>query len=168
MLESFTGDNVAEFDATGPGDDDQAALESFAVTKAVMKDNNGYQNVGTATKDALLLRNGWTKVYVEEKVAVETQNLENVVPDTIAAFREQPGLEVEVPAYDAEAKTDDAPIFKNDAKVSVRGNRLREYLLSETVALYRNARNSVHCRTPYRAAFKIARPGLSKGESHAA
>jgi len=106
MLEAFTNDNVAEFDATGPLDDDQANLESFAVNNAVMKSNNGYQEIGAAIKDALLLRNGWVKMWVDESAEVETLDLANATVDTIAAIREIPGItSAEVLEFDAEART---------------------------------------------------------------
>lgn len=105
MLDSFASDNVAEFKADGPADDDQAQLESFAVVQAVMSDNNGYHELGSAIKDGLLLRNGWVKTWTEETVQAETINLESATPETIAAMREQPGLEVELKQFDAEAQT---------------------------------------------------------------
>lgn len=106
MLDSFTSDNIAEFDATGPEDDDQATLESFAVNKAVMKDNNGYQELAAAIKDALLLRNGWLKAYVDEDVETEVIDLENATPEVIAALREVPEVdEVAVLEFDDENHT---------------------------------------------------------------
>lgn len=105
MLDSFTSDNIAEFTANGPADDDQAILESFAVVQFVMRDNNGYNELGTAIKDALLLRNGWVKTWSEESVEVETVNLENATAETIAAMREQPGIEAELLAFDADEQT---------------------------------------------------------------
>ena len=105
MLESFSNQNIAEFDANGPKDDDQASLESFAVVQAVMRDNNGYQELGTAIKDALLLRNGWIKCWIEEQETAETLNLENASVDTIAGLREEPGIEVELKAFDETAQT---------------------------------------------------------------
>ncbi len=105
MLDSFSGDAVAEFAALGPADDDQAQLESFAVVQAVMRDNNGYHELGTAIKDGLLLRNGWVKTWTDESVDAETINLESATVDTIAALRETPNLEVELKAFDQEAAT---------------------------------------------------------------
>lgn len=105
MLDSFTSDNIAEFPPNGPEDDAQAELESFSVVQAVMRDNNGYQEIGTAVKDALLLRNGWVKVWADERVEAETIELESATPDTIAGIAEAPGLEVELLEYDREART---------------------------------------------------------------
>ncbi len=105
MLDSFSSDNIAEFTANGPSDDDQAQLESFAVVQFVMRDNNGYNELGTAIKDALLLRNGWVKTWADETVEVETLNLENADAETIAALRETPGIEAELLEFDGDAQT---------------------------------------------------------------
>ena len=104
MLDAFSHAAIAEFDADGPEDDDQAALESFAVVQAVMKDNNGYQAIGTAVKDGLLVRNGWIKVWVTEKEHVETITLEGATAEAIAELRAKPGLEVELQAFDDEKR----------------------------------------------------------------
>ncbi len=105
MLDSFSSKQIAEFDALGPLDDDQAQLESYAVTAAVMADNNGYQELGTAIKDGLLSRNGWFKCYVEEKETVETLDLENATPEVIAEMRSAPALTLEILEYDDDALT---------------------------------------------------------------
>jgi len=105
MLESFSGDAIVEFSANGPEDDDQAHLESFAVTAAVMKDNNGYQELATAIKDALLLRNGFIKVWVDEDNVAATVDLEQADGATIAALEENAGVTVEVLRYDEAAGT---------------------------------------------------------------
>lgn len=105
MLDSFSHDQVAEFDALGAYDDDQAHLESAVVVQAVMKDSNGYQELGTAIKDGLLLRNGWMKTWVEESQVVETLELEDARPEVIAELRSVPGLDVEVQAFEEESGT---------------------------------------------------------------
>lgn len=113
MLESFTTDNLAEFDATGEEDDDQAALESFAVTKAVMSDNNGHHELGTAVKDALLSRNGWYYVNVHEEARTVSLTLENATHDTIAAMRENPGVTVKLLSYDKATKVAEVRVTKD-------------------------------------------------------
>lgn len=102
MLESFSSWHLAEFDAAGPGDDDQAELESFTVSKFLWADNNGYNELGTAIKDSLLLRNGWLKIWVEEEEGTQTLELENATPEAIAELRASPGMRVELLEYDSE------------------------------------------------------------------
>lgn len=104
MLDGFSHESIAEFDANGKEDDDQAALESFAVTKTVMKDNNGHFEIGTAIKDALMVRNGWIKVYADEQTITQTVALENATPESIAGLRAQPQIEVELLEYDQDAQ----------------------------------------------------------------
>lgn len=93
MLESFTNDSIAEYPANGEDDDDQATLETATVVQMVMRDNNGYQEIGTGVKDGLLVRNGICKVYVESSSESEVIDLENATPSAIAALQEQPGIE---------------------------------------------------------------------------
>lgn len=112
MLEAFTHDAIAEFDATGPEDDDQAALESHAVNAAVMKDNNGHQELGAAIKDGLLLRNGWVKPYVEITEHTESKTLNNANHETIAALREEIDGTVRVLEYDKDANRAEVRITK--------------------------------------------------------
>ena len=104
MLESFTNARIAEFSATGPEDDDQAHLESAVVVDFVMHKNNGYMELGSATKDGLLLRNGWVYVDVEQTTRSQTIDLENVEPAAFAAMREA-GAQVDVLEFDDEART---------------------------------------------------------------
>lgn len=112
MTDAFTNANVAEFDATGPSDDDQAELESAAVIASVMKDNPGYSNLATAIKDALLVRNGWIKNWVEETELVETLTLANVTVDIIAEMRAMPGVTVEVLSWDEDEREAELRVTK--------------------------------------------------------
>lgn len=102
MDEAFTTDNIAEFDADGTFDEDQARMESSAVVRQVAK-NNGSLELLKAIKNILLLRNGVVKVWVEERRHTVHQDLQEV---TLEAFAEltapNPGREVSVKSYDPE------------------------------------------------------------------
>lgn len=119
MLDGFSHSAIAEFDANGPEDDDQAALESFAVVKTVMQDNNGHFEIGTAVKDALMIRNGWIKVYADEQQITQTVTLENATAEAIAGLRAQPAVDVQVKEFDREAKTARIRVTKTLKKVNV-------------------------------------------------
>lgn len=54
---------VCQFDAVGPHDEDQAELESMVVNHIFMQENNGFFVLHDFFKDALLMRNGYAKVY---------------------------------------------------------------------------------------------------------
>lgn len=105
MLESFTNANIAEFSATGPEDDDQAHLESAVVVDFCMHRNNGYHEIGTATKDGLLLRNGWIYCDVEQTTRSQTVDLENVEPAAFVAMREGTGAQIDVLEFDEKERT---------------------------------------------------------------
>jgi len=66
VMPSFAGDRVCEFEPNGPEDEGQAQAESDAVNHVLMESNRGYVVFAEAIKDALLLRNGIVKVWVEE------------------------------------------------------------------------------------------------------
>src|SRR5690606_28761813 len=99
-LEAFSSANLAEFDALGPDDEDQAALESDAVVDFVMRRNNGRWQLAQAVKDILLLRNGWLKVWIEETKTSRIEEYRGVEPEAIDALLERPGAECTVLKHD--------------------------------------------------------------------
>lgn len=101
MLDAFTSDSIAEFPPDSESDDDQAQLETAAVVQMVMRDNNGYQEIGSATKDGLLLRNGIVKCWVETQDTTETVELVNTTPEAVAEIMAQHAVDdVEVVEWD--------------------------------------------------------------------
>jgi hypothetical protein len=66
ILPSFTQDTICSFEPDGPDDDALARLESDAVNRVVMESNRGYVVLYQAVHDALLLKAGIIKVYLEE------------------------------------------------------------------------------------------------------
>jgi hypothetical protein len=102
MLEAFTTDDIVEFHASGPEDEDQAELESVAVTDFVMGQNPGYIQFATAIKDALLLRNGICKVWAEQQVKIRTERFTNVQDEAIGEILKglaAAGVECKVTGY---------------------------------------------------------------------
>jgi hypothetical protein len=103
MLDAFSSEHIAEFDPLGPEDEDQAELESDAVQYFVMSKANGFLELAQAIKDALLLRNGIMKVWVEERRDSTTRTLRGVTEDALPTLLTIPGTEVKVLKYDPEA-----------------------------------------------------------------
>lgn len=84
MMDAFATENIAEFDATGEEDEDQAALESDTVTHYVMKggpSQNGFTELASAIKNALVVRDAIMKIYVEEFTETTTRAYGNVAPE---------------------------------------------------------------------------------------
>lgn len=86
---------IAEFDADGPGDKRQAELESDTVARFVMQGSNGWIELQSAIKDALQLRNGVMKVWIERRRVVEYEAYSNVAADALG--------ELLAPKYPGEA-----------------------------------------------------------------
>ncbi len=78
MLPGFAGDSVVKFEAMGPDDAEQAELESDAISQAFMEDNRGYVVLSEAALDALILKNGIIKCWVEEREDTTRQRYEGL------------------------------------------------------------------------------------------
>ena len=78
VLPAFESDSVAVFPPLNEDDVDQARLETDAVTYVIMQQNNGHYELQQALRDALLLRNGVMKVWLDENTDVETAQLTEV------------------------------------------------------------------------------------------
>lgn len=92
MLDAFTTDNIIEFEPLGPEDEDQAQLEATTVQYFVMSRSNGFLEIAAAIKDALLVRNGIIKVYVEEREESRIKTLSNVAPEALVELINQPDV----------------------------------------------------------------------------
>ena len=78
VMPAFGATSPVEFMPAGPDDEDQAQQESEVVNYAIMGLARGHTKIQTAIKDALLLRRGVLKVWVEERSTVEYEEHENV------------------------------------------------------------------------------------------
>lgn len=87
VLPAFEGDNVACFPPMSEDDVDQARLETDACAYVIMQQNNGHYEIQQAIRDALLLRNGVMKVYLDEKVDIETVSLQDVTDPQLAQIK---------------------------------------------------------------------------------
>lgn len=118
MMESFTSDNIVEFDPDGPEDEDQCQLESDTCTYFVMDRNQGYWTFQEGIKDALLLRNGIVKVWVENKPRTITREYEGV---DAAGYAGIVSKGVEVVDWNPEAGTLKVRETKPNRKLCVGG-----------------------------------------------
>ena len=73
IMGAIRSDCIASFKPNGPDDENQAVLESNIVQNKVLA--KGFLTFETAIKDALILRNGYVKAWVEEREHVETKRL---------------------------------------------------------------------------------------------
>lgn len=109
MLDAYSTENLAVFDAVGEEDEEQAALESDTVSQYVMKTQNGFMELASAVKNALLVRNGVAKCWVDRFEETATRTFDDVDP----MVRDMVAPGAEVISYDEGSK-----------KLRVRSRRL--------------------------------------------
>jgi len=78
LMPVFGNDVPVEFEPIGPNDEENAPAESDAVSNVLIEQNNGWTVIAEAIKDALLLRNGTIKVWIEDQVDVERRSFEDI------------------------------------------------------------------------------------------
>ncbi len=101
MMPALETDQIIEFESMGQEDDDAARRESEAVNWVVMNQNHGYIMLQQAIRDALLLRNGFTKCYVHTKTE-SNKNTFTIDPALLPFFVQSPppGFQREIISYD--------------------------------------------------------------------
>ena len=113
MVPSLCGDNPCVFEPDGPGDEQQADMESSAVNKLLMEDNRGFNLLYTCAKDAALFKNCWGKVRCVEKDEVEVRVFSGLSEEEVSL----------IDAEDVEVSTDKRS-GKTTVKVTTTTKRL--------------------------------------------
>lgn len=95
LMEIFTGgDEVVEFAAVGPEDEDAAAQETDYINHVFMQKNPGFIILYSFIKDALLSKNGVVKVFWEEKEEEERETLYGLDDASYGILKELDGVEI--------------------------------------------------------------------------
>jgi len=95
MMPAFEIDDLVSFEPTGEQDIEQSRLESDAVNYMVMQENDGYLLFKQSIHDALLLRNGLIKVWLEEREIVTTEKYEGLTDLEAFQIKSQAGPTVD-------------------------------------------------------------------------
>ena len=113
VMPAFEQDNVVEFEPLTEDDVDQARLETDTVNYVVMQQNNGYYEIQQAVRDALLLRNGIIKVYLDEKVETAIDNYDMLTQDqyNTLMMEHNPNLKDVDNGYSVQLKDSDKGFF---------------------------------------------------------
>lgn len=100
LMRMFAGTNtIVRFEADGPDDEDLADQQTEACNYIFMRQNNGTMVIHDYIMDALLLRNGYTKVYYETKRSVKIENYTGLTEDALTQLlsdAKEEGDEVEI------------------------------------------------------------------------
>ena len=78
IMPAFDGDAIVEVEPVTEQDIEQARTETSAVNWCVMEQNRGQYEIQQALRDALLLRNGIIKVYLDENEKVDVEYKEGL------------------------------------------------------------------------------------------
>lgn len=84
ILPAFATDRPAAFDPIGPGDEEQAELESDICNDILMEAGAGFLDLTTAAKNALLLRIGVIEIIWEDQVDVHYKTIPQATPQMLA------------------------------------------------------------------------------------
>jgi len=118
MTEPLGGKRIAEFCSYDQGDEEQAQLETDCVHEMLFKRQNGFVEVASSIKDAMMVRNAIVKVYVDERTHTRTIAKSNVAPEIITNVLDKIGA-VDVHSYDPEKQTLSATVTKLTRKFRV-------------------------------------------------
>jgi hypothetical protein len=95
VIEQLTKNNeVVTFDANFEGDERQAELETQFVFDTVMKDNPGFLIYHQVIKDALLQKNGISKVMYEENSTIEVDRFTGIGEEALSMLTQQDSVEI--------------------------------------------------------------------------
>jgi len=78
IMPIFASSELASFQATSSGDEEQAHLESVAVNNIIFNFNDGYKVIYEAVKDALVSKNGILRVFIDEDLDIKYEEYEGL------------------------------------------------------------------------------------------
>lgn len=126
MMEAFSSDRICDFDPLDSDDEDQAQLESEAVQWFVMGTENGFLELLSAIKEALLLRNGVVMIDAEDVTTRRVKRLGNVEVEAFAELSSEDG--VIKSDYDEDTKELILTIEKENRRFKVESISLENFL----------------------------------------
>jgi hypothetical protein len=88
------GDRVVVFNPRGPEDEEQAEQETDYVNFITMERNNGFVNLASAVKDALLLRNGYIKLGWTKRSDIALEKYQGLNDEELTLIMQDEDVEV--------------------------------------------------------------------------
>lgn len=128
MVEPLVNKRIAEFCSYDKDDEEQAQLESDCINELIFKRQNGFIELATAIKDALLLRNGIIKVYIDKRSFKQTIRRRGVSPEVVTTVLDQIG-KTDVHSYDKETGKLSATVTKETQKFIVESLANENFLV---------------------------------------
>jgi hypothetical protein len=94
LAKFVSSDVVVKFNPTGPEDVKAAEQETEYINYLFTQKNNGFLILSQWFHDALLSRNGYVKVYWDEREEEETERYASLSPDEVALLLQDQSIEV--------------------------------------------------------------------------
>jgi len=89
-----SGDQVVRFQPMGPEDEEAADQATDVINHIFMRQNNGYLTIHNAIKDALIQKNGFIKVWVEQEEQWKREQYNGIDEQTLPLILNDPEIEV--------------------------------------------------------------------------
>jgi hypothetical protein len=128
MTEPLASKRIAEYCAYDASDEEQSQIESDCVNELVFNRQNGFIQVTSAIKSAMLLRNAVVKIWVDSRTHKQLVSKDNVDPavinevlDSIKQSQSAKGtaVDVAVHTYDQKKKKFSATVTKTTKRFAV-------------------------------------------------
>ncbi len=143
IMPGVENDDLCVFRPTGAQDFEQAALESEAVNDMIMNSNDGYMLFEQAFHNALLMRNGWAKVGVEETVEKQTQKFIGITPEGSQELVTADDPNVEIVVASSEINADNSELLDVTATITRTDYKLMVEPADNTNIYYRKGHKSI-------------------------
>jgi len=123
LMRIFTAsDEIVRFEPQGPEDEQAAQQATDYVNYVLMRQNNGFSLLYCLFKDALMVKNCFSKSYWEDYEDRKVETYAGLSPDELIMLvtnYQNMGFEVEVKEYDQETGTVKFEILKTGGKICV-------------------------------------------------
>jgi len=119
-----SGDNTVKFDATGKEDIEQAQQETDFINYVFNKENKGFKIMHDWIKSALLEKNSYVKVWIDEEEEFETETYSNLNDAELEYVMSQEGAEaIEHDEQQILDEVSQQPITLHDIKIRTKSTK---------------------------------------------
>ena len=139
MMPALASDSVVEFSSENEKGVDQAQQESDIVNFVIMDQNRGFVMIQEAIRDALLLRNGWIKVWLDEAETIQVQRFPAVPAEVVAAVEGMAGKTDKDVDVQSEANREQPELFDVEVRVTTIRKRVRVVSVDPTTMYWQSA-----------------------------
>jgi hypothetical protein len=138
MMPALASDSIVEFSAENEQGVDQAQQESDIVNFVIMDQNRGFVMIQEAIRDALLLRNGWIKVWLDDAETIQVQRFPGVPAEVVAAVEGMAGKTDKDVDVVSEPNRENSDLFDVEVRVTSIRQRVRVVSVDPTTMYWQS------------------------------